>query len=71
MDCSPPGSSVHGTLQERKIEWAAMPSSRGHSDVDENDDNTKKSHTVFNIRLLDLHTKIYTYTTVKFINWAA
>ena len=28
MDCSPPGSSVHGTLQARILEWAAMPSSR-------------------------------------------
>ena len=31
MDCSPPGSSVHGTLQARTLEWAAMPSSRGPS----------------------------------------
>ena len=29
MDCSPPGSSVHGTLQTRILEWVAMPSSRG------------------------------------------
>jgi len=27
MDCSPPGSSVHGILQARILEWAAMPSS--------------------------------------------
>ena len=31
MDCSPPGSSVHGILQERILEWVAMPSSRGSS----------------------------------------
>ena len=31
MDCSPPGSSVHGILQARILEWAAMPSSRGSS----------------------------------------
>ena len=31
MDCSPPGSSVHGTLQARILEWAAMPSSRESS----------------------------------------
>ena len=31
MDCSPPGSSVHGTLQARTLEWVAMPSSRGSS----------------------------------------
>ena len=30
-DCSPPGSSVHGTLQARTLEWVATPSSRGSS----------------------------------------
>ena len=30
-DCSPPGSSVHGILQARTLEWIAMPSSRGSS----------------------------------------
>ena len=29
MDCSLPGSSVHGILQARVLEWGAMPSSRG------------------------------------------
>ena len=31
MDCNPPGSSVHGILQARILEWAAMPSSRESS----------------------------------------
>ena len=31
MDCSPPGNSVHGTLQARILEWAAIPFSRGSS----------------------------------------
>ena len=31
MDCSPPGSSVHGILQARVLEWAAVPFSRGSS----------------------------------------
>ena len=31
MDHSPPGSSVHGILQARFLEWIAMPSSRGSS----------------------------------------
>ena len=31
MDYSPPGSSVHGILQARILEWAAFPSSRGSS----------------------------------------
>ena len=29
MDCGPPGSSVHGILQARILEWAAVPFSRG------------------------------------------
>ena len=28
MDCSPPGSSVHGISQARILEWAAIPFSR-------------------------------------------
>ena len=31
MDCSPPGSSVHGIFQARILEWGTMPSSRGSS----------------------------------------
>ena len=31
MNCSPPGSSVHGILQARKLEWVAIPFSRGSS----------------------------------------
>ena len=31
MDCSPPGSSAHGILQARILEWVATPPSRGSS----------------------------------------
>ena len=31
MDCGPPGSSVHGILQARILEWVGMPFSRGSS----------------------------------------
>ena len=31
MDCSPPGSSVHGILQVETLEWVALPSFRGSS----------------------------------------
>ena len=31
MDCSPPGSSVHGFLQARILEWVAIAFSRGSS----------------------------------------
>ena len=31
MDCSPPGSSVHGISQARILEWVALPFSKGSS----------------------------------------
>ena len=31
IDCNPPGSSVHGILQARILEWVAIPFSRGSS----------------------------------------
>ena len=31
MDCDPLGSSVHGILQERILEWVAIPFFRGSS----------------------------------------
>ena len=31
VDCSPPGSSVHGILQARTLEWVAICSSRSSS----------------------------------------
>ena len=31
MDCSPPGSSVHGILKARILGWVAISSSRGSS----------------------------------------
>ena len=31
MDCSPPGSSVHGISQARILEWVAIPFSKGSS----------------------------------------
>ena len=32
MDCSPPGSSVHGILQARILEWVAFPSPKEFPD---------------------------------------
>ena len=31
MDCSPPGSSIHGIFQARVLEWVAISFSRGSS----------------------------------------
>ena len=42
MTCSLPGSSVHGILQERTLEWVAVPSSRGSSQLR---DRAQASHT--------------------------
>ena len=33
MDCSPPGSSVHGIPQARILEWVAIPFSRQRMDT--------------------------------------
>ena len=33
MDCIPPGSSVHGILQARILEWVAIPFLRGSSQL--------------------------------------
>ena len=39
MDCSSPGSSVHGILQAGILGWVAMPSSRGSSRPRETEEN--------------------------------
>ena len=41
MDCKLPGSSVHGILQARILEWVAVPFSRGAS---VSRDRTQVSH---------------------------
>ena len=41
MDCSPPGSSVHGIFQARALEWVAISFSRGSSQPR---DRTRVSH---------------------------
>jgi len=41
VDCSPPGSSVHGILQARILEWVAISFYRGSS---QSRDRTQVSH---------------------------
>ena len=41
MDCSQPGSSVHGIFQARILEWVAISSSRASS---QHRDQTQVSH---------------------------
>ena len=43
MDCNPPGSSVHGILEARILEWVAIPFSRGGIViVDQRNDDAEK-----------------------------
>ena len=49
MDCSLPGSSVHGILQARILKWVAMPSSRRSSQLR---DQTCKDWTSISLCLL-------------------
>ena len=44
MNCSPAGSSVHGILQARILEWVAMPSSRRSSQLGSNLSNPGVLH---------------------------
>ena len=34
MDCSPPGSSIHGIFQERVLDWGAIGFSETHAPMD-------------------------------------
>ena len=50
MDCGPPGSSVHGNLQARILEWGAIPFSTREKKPYLNEQGTKhleKTWTVF------------------------
>ena len=62
MDCSPSGSSVHGLLQGRILEWIAIPFSRGSSQPS---DRTRVSYMIdlllFNERCLALKLTIIYY----------
>ena len=65
VDCSPPGSSVHGIIQAGILEWVAMPSSTGSSQAR---DPTQVSHiageffTVWATR--GVHIYVYMYVNV-------
>ena len=43
MDCSPPGSSVHGIFQARALEWGAIAFSSVFIDQAKNNNNNKES----------------------------
>ena len=49
MDCSLPGSSVHGIFQARVLEWVAISFSK---DIEYIVNNNKKKAVIFRMRLL-------------------
>ena len=65
MDYSPPGSSVHGILQARILEWVAMPSSKGSSQPR---DPTQVSHSAGEFftawATREVHIYVYMYVNV-------
>ena len=61
MDCSPPGSSVHGIFQARILEWVAVSSSRGSS---LNKDRTQVSCVSFIGRQILHHYATFTTTPI-------
>ena len=65
MDCRPPGSSVHGVLQARILEWVAISFSRGSSWLREYSQVYKKSwFTIFQAyskMIICTHTQTFFY----------
>ena len=71
MDCSLPGSSVHGILQARKWEWAAILFFRGFSWRRDWNCFVGRSFTVWSTREVPLHQSlsfnIYIHTSVEYV----
>ena len=57
MDCSPPGSSVHGIFQARVLEWGALAFSYRYS-IFWALQNYKNKNNVYNFFLYMLHINI-------------
>ena len=60
IDCSPPGSSVHGLLQARLLEWVAIPFSRRSSQPR---DWTQVSHIVDRFQM-DKYTFVFIFFSI-------
>ena len=65
LDCSPPGSSVHGILQARILEWVAMPSSRGSSPTRDQTWVSCIAGRIFTTEPLGKHLMIRSHTWLK------
>ena len=59
MDCSPPGSSVHGIFQAGILEWVAMPFSRGSSQPRDQTQVSRVAGGCFIIQIFILSLLIY------------
>ena len=64
MNCSLPGSSVHGILQERILEWVAMSSSRGSSQTRDQTCVSSTAGRLFTIEPLGKPSNQITYTLI-------
>ena len=62
MDCSLPGSSVHGILQARILEWIAIPYSRGSSQPKDQTQVSYIAGRFFTIRATRVCVCIYIYS---------
>ena len=70
MDCSLPGSSVHGILQARILEWVAISFSRGSSrlrDQTQISGIARRFFTIWATTEAQLHIKLH--TKKFFLNW--
>ena len=63
MDCSLPGSSIHGILQAKVLEWVAISFSRGSSRPR---DQTQVSHTAGRRILIKIAMEHFTELEKKF-----
>ena len=64
MDCSPPGSSIHGILQERILEWVAIPFPRQPSwpwDQAQVSCIASRFFTIWDTREAHRHVYVYVY----------
>ena len=67
MDCSPPGSSIHGIFQARVLEWGAIAFSKWWPDKAKwpskiTTQNTELKHTHINLAVLIRHSLTYKNT---------
>ena len=69
-DCTLPGSSVHGILQARILEYVAIPSSRGSSQPGDQTQASRTAGAFFTIRATrNTHTGGIQVIKLLFFSW--